>query len=310
MKIIFMGTPDFGARILKKIHEQHEIVLVVTQPDKLVGRKQTLTMSPVKEQALLLQLPVFQPVNIRQEEDPILSTPCDLIVTAAYGQFIGNRVLSHPLYRSINVHASLLPKYRGGAPIQRALMNGETQTGITIMYMEKKMDSGAILAQEVIPILPEDNADSLFHKLSLLGVQMILPVIRAIEHHTLVPIPQQEDQATFAYNLTKADECINFQTSATSLCNQMRGLCNQPGAYFTLDGVIYKVYGAQVASFPHQDQPGTIIEVTNHTFTIACGEASALTFTHIKPEGRSFMTVEAFLNGKGKNIIIKNRRIQ
>ncbi len=310
MKIIFMGTPEFGAHILKKIHEQHDVVLVVTQPDKKVGRKQVLTPSPVKQLAQVLGLPIFQPEKIVLDEAPILNTPCDLIVTAAYGQFIGSRVLNHPRLRSINVHGSLLPKYRGGAPIQRALMNGEKETGVTIMYMEKKMDSGAILAQEAIPILPEDNAKTLFHKLALLGSSMILSVLDALEAGTTTPLPQAEEEVTFAYNLTKEDEVIHFEEAATCLCNRMRGLCSEPGAYFTLDGIVYKVYGGITSSNPSHALPGTIIEVTKDTFTIACGEGSALTFSEIKPEGRPLMTVNAFLNGKGKNIIVKNRRIQ
>ncbi len=309
MRIIFMGTPAFGARILEELLKLHEIVLVVTQPDKKVGRAQTIEMSPVKEFALEHGLLLFQPVSILKEADPILKLPCDLIVTAAYGQFIGTKVLHHPRYRSINVHGSLLPKYRGGAPIQRALMAGETETGVTIMYMEKKMDSGDILAQEKIKIEREDNAQTLFNKLAELGAKMILPVIKGLEDGTITPIPQQEAEVTFANNLSKEDELLHFDREASCLCNQMRGLCVNPGSYFTLDGVVYKIYEAEVVILDHHEAPGTIIEVGKNHFTIACLGASAIKITSIKPEGRPLMSVGAFLNGKGKNIIIKNRRI-
>lgn len=304
-----MGTPAFGARILEELTKHHEIVLVVTQPDKKVGRAQAIEMSPVKEFALTHGLPLFQPVSILKEADPILNIPCDLIVTAAYGQFIGTKVLTHPRLRSINVHGSLLPKYRGGAPIQRALMAGETETGVTIMYMEKKMDSGDILAQEKIKIEREDNAQTLFNKLAELGAKMILPAIKGLEDGTITPIPQQEAEVTFANNLSKEDELLHFDREASYLCNQMRGLCVNPGSYFTLDGVVYKIYEAEVVILDHDVAPGTIIEVGKNHFTIACLGDSAIKISSIKPEGRPLMSVGAFLNGKGKNIIIKNRRI-
>lgn len=304
-----MGTPSFGATILESLLTKHEVVLVVTQPDKIVGRKKELQPSPVKEVALKYQLPIYQPYNIRLEDAPIYQYDFDIIVTAAFGQFVGSKLLNHPRYRAINVHGSLLPKYRGGAPIQRAIMNGETETGITIMYMEKKMDAGDILKQEKLVIADNDTSDILFDKLSKLGAKMILEVLDDIEHQRINPVKQDESQVSFAYNLTKDDEKIDFNNNARLIYNQIRGLCSNPGAYFTLDGLIYKVYQSTISDKKHSELAGTIIEVTKNSFTVACGENTALTFTEIKPEGKNIIKVSEYLNGKGKNIILKNRRV-
>lgn len=306
MKICFMGTPQFGATILEKLLTKHEVVLVVTQPDKKVGRKQIIEFSPVKKVALEKGLEVFQPINIRKEEDYILSFDFDIIVTAAYGQIVGTRLLEYPRYKAINVHGSLLPKYRGGAPIQRAIMNGDTETGITIMYMAKKMDAGDMIAQKAIPILPEDNQDTMFIKLANLGAEMILPVLDDIEKGIVNPIKQDESKVTYAYNLTKEDEKIDFNKDATTIFNQIRGLSSEPGAYFTIDNNIYKVYSSEVSSL--QGKPGTIVDVTKTSFTIACGKDS-ITFTEIKPQGKNLMKVRDYLNGKGRSIIVLNRRV-
>ena len=183
MNIVFMGTPEFGATILSELVKQHNVVLVVTQPDKIVGRKREIEFSAVKKKAIELNIPVFQPINIRKEYQYIIDNyDFDMIVTAAYGQIIGTKLLFHPKYKSINVHGSLLPKHRGGAPIQRSIINGDDETGITIMYMAKGMDSGDILAQESLKIELSDNSDSLFIKLAELGAKMINPTIANILH--------------------------------------------------------------------------------------------------------------------------------
>src|SRR5690606_27150774 len=177
MKIIFMGTPDFAVRILDEINKNFEVVLVVTQPDTYNYRKKKYEYSPVKFYALEHNLEIFQPESIKKEADYILGLDVDLIVTAAYGQFVPKKILDHPKYRAINVHGSILPKYRGGAPIQRAIINGDAETGITIMYMDRRMDAGDILRIEKIPILDEDTQDTMFEKLSILGSKMIVDVI-------------------------------------------------------------------------------------------------------------------------------------
>lgn len=307
MKIVFMGTPSFGAKVLESLLTKHEVVLVVTQPDKVVGRKKEIVFSPVKELALKHNLPVFQPLKISAEDEYIYQYDFDIIVTAAFGQFVGSKLLNYPKYKAINVHGSLLPKYRGGAPIQRAIINGDKETGITIMYMAKKMDAGDIIKQVSIPIEKKDTSDSLFAKLSELGAKMILEVLDNIEN--IIPIKQDESLVSYAYNLTKDDELIDFNKNANNIYNQIRGLCSNPGAYFTIDGIVYKVYQSIVSPLKHNTENGTIIEVTKNSFTIACGEATAITFIEIKPEGKNLMKVSEFLNGKGRNIIIKNRRV-
>ncbi len=309
MKILFMGTPEFGATILEKILEKHEVVLVVTQPDKMVGRKREIIFSPVKEVALKYNLNLIQPVKIKESEEEILKYDFDIIVTAAFGQFVGSRLLNHPKYKAINVHGSLLPMYRGGAPIQRSIINGESKTGITIMYMAKKMDAGDILMQKELVIDTEDTSDSLFKKMASLGASMINNCLEKIENGNITSIKQDENKATYAYNLTKEDELIDFTKTAKEVFNQIRGLSSNPGAYFTLDGIVYKMYSSIISNIVHNQEPGVIIEVTKSTFTVSCGNNSSITFDEIKPEGKNIMKVKEFLNGKGKNIIILNRRV-
>jgi len=192
-----MGTPEFGATILEELVKQHNVVLVVTQPDKMINRKKEIEFSAVKKKAIELNIPVFQPIKIRQEYQYIIDNyDFDLIVTAAYGQIVGTKLLNYPKYKAINVHGSLLPKYRGGAPIQRSIINGDKETGITIMYMAKEMDSGDILAQESIPILDSDNSDSMFKKLAILGANMINKTIELLINNQITPIPQNVDEVT------------------------------------------------------------------------------------------------------------------
>lgn len=309
LKIVFMGTPEFGATILNSLLTKHEVVLVVTQPDKMVGRKKEIVFSPVKKLALEKGIDILQPVKIKDCEEEIMKYDFDIIVTAAFGQFVSTRLINYPKHKAINVHGSLLPKYRGGAPIQRAIINGEKETGITIMYMAKKMDAGDMLSKGIVPIEDSDNSDSLFTKLANLGSKLILEVLDDIEKGNVNPIPQNEEEATYAYNLTKEDELIDFNLDARSIFNKIRGLSTNPGAYFVLEGEVYKVYSSRVSDLHSNELPGTIIDVTKKDFTIACANNSAITFDEIKPEGKNLMKVSDFLNGRGKNIIIKNRRV-
>lgn len=308
MKIIFMGTPEFAVPILEKIASRHEVVLVVTQPDTFVKRK--YMYSPVKEFALEKGFPLFQPENIKAEAEKILALPCDLIVTAAYGQFVPKVLLEHPRYKAINVHGSLLPKYRGGAPIQRAIINGEEKTGISIIYMTPKMDAGDILMQREIPILDEDTSDSLFKKLSILGSEMIMEVIDKLEAGTVKPVKQDEKAVSFAYNLTKEDEILDFKKPAREVFNRIRGLNSNPGAYFRLDGMIIKVYGSRVASYFTDTEPGRIVGISKDCFDISCGEKTVLQITEIQIPSKKRMSVKDFLNGIGRNMILLNKEIE
>ena len=271
MNIVFMGTPEFGATILSELVKQHNVVLVVTQPDKIVGRKREIEFSAVKKKAIELNIPVFQPINIRKEYQYIIDNyDFDMIVTAAYGQIIGTKLLFHPKYKSINVHGSLLPKHRGGAPIQRSIINGDDETGITIMYMAKGMDSGDILAQEIDTIVHSlskinrlelsDDKDSsaaylrkvlvglsedvrvLFIKLAELGAKMINPTIEKLVNNEITPIKQNEDEVTYSPNISHEEELLDFNNLTNiQIFNKIRGLSSNPGAYFKVDNFSIKV---------------------------------------------------------------------
>ena len=309
LKIVFMGTPGFGARILEELVKVHDVVLAVTQPDKLVGRKQVVEYSEVKKKAIELGIPVFQPVKIREEYEDILKYDFDLIVTAAFGQIVGMKLINYPKYKAINVHGSLLPKGRGGAPIQRSIMNGDTETGITIMYMAKGMDSGDIIAQEKLRIEDDDNTDTLFAKMAELGAKMINPVIESIVGGTSERIVQDDSLATYTYNLEKSDELIDFKRSARLVNCQIRALASEPGAYFTIDGIKYKVYASKVIDRIYDLDPGTICNVTKKTFEIVCGDKKTIEISEIKKEGKNLMKVQDFMNGAGRSIFVSGKRI-
>lgn len=310
MKIIFMGTPNFAVPILERISSKHEVLLVVTQPDQYHKRKRTYLSTPVKEWALANGLEVFQPEKIKQGVDKLLSYDVDLIVTAAYGQFIPKVILEHPKYRSINVHGSLLPKYRGGAPIQRAIMNGEEKTGISIIYMESKMDAGDILQMAEIPILDIDNQDTMFEKLSYLGRDLILDVIDDLEKGQVKPIKQNKDEVSFAYNLTKADELIDFNKTAREVFNQIRGLNSNPGAYFTIDGIDIKVYNSNVSSKITSVKPGVIVGINKDSFDISCQDHTVISITELQLPSKNKIRAIDFLNGSGRKLIEINKEIQ
>ena len=303
MKIIFMGTPQFAVPILEEIAKHHEVVLVVTQPDQYHFRRKEMVFSPVKEWAVANHYPVFQPEKIRIDYQPILDLEVDLIITAAYGQFVGETVLNHPRYKAINIHGSLLPKYRGGAPIQRALMNGEDKTGITIMYMAKKMDAGDILAKEELPILDSDNQDTLFTKLSELAVTMIPRVLSDLEKGLIVPMPQNESEVSYAPNLTKEDEKIDFSKPARQVFNQIRGLSSNPGGYFIIDNQLIKVYNSIVSNRRHQVDSGLIVAIDKQSFDISCGEHTCISILELQLPSKNRMSARDFINGQGRKML-------
>ncbi len=309
MKIIFMGTPNFAVPIASEILKKHEIVLVVTQPDQYNYKKKTVIFSPVKQWAVDNNLPVFQPEKIRDEKNVIFEYQADLIVTAAYGQIIPEDILNFPKYKAINVHGSLLPKYRGGAPIQRAIINGDDKTGITIMYMAKKMDAGDIIKIEELPILDSDNQDTIFEKLSQLGKNMILEVIDDLEKNKIKAIPQDENQVTYAYNLTKEDEKINFNNSARDVFNQIRGLNSNPGAYFTIDNTNIKVYNSIVKDSLCDKKPGTIVGISKNSFEISCKDGSIISILELQLPSKNKMLARDFINGQGRKLLSINKEI-
>lgn len=296
-KIVFMGTPEFAVPILEALIEEYQVIGVVTQPDKLVGRKQILTMSPVKECAIKHHIPVFQPIKIRVDYEEIKNLNPDLIITAAYGQLVGMELLDSPKYRSINVHGSLLPKYRGGSPIQTAIKNGEKETGITIQYMEKGMDTGDILAMKAIPIENTDTSETLFAKLSIVGRDLLLETIPNLIDGKIIPIKQNEEDATFAYNIKKEEETLNLNKTAIELYNQIRAFIPSPVANLTLDDELIKIYASRVSTKIHNQTPGTIIEVAKDYFTIACGNNTALDILKLQPAGKKIMNARDYING-------------
>ena len=297
LKIVFMGTPNFSVPILEALIEKYEVIGVVTQPDKLVGRKKILTPTPVKECALKHNIPVFQPTKIRKEYQEIKALNPDIIITAAYGQIVGMDLLNSPKYRSINVHGSLLPKYRGGAPIQRSIMNGDEYTGITIMYMEKGMDSGDILSQRKLKILDTDNNETVFEKMSYLGRDLLLETLPLLIEGKITPIKQDESLVTYAYNIEPSEEELDFNKNAKDVFNHIRALSPAPGAYFMLKDEKIKIYSSVVSGETHNVTPGSIINVSKKGFMIACGDNTCLEVLEIQQTGKNKISAKDFANG-------------
>lgn len=300
-KIIFMGTPPFSVPILTMLHEEgYDIVGVVTQPDRPVGRKRVMTPTPVKEEALRLGLPVYQPDRLSKSEEleQLINLQPDLIVTAAYGQIVPNELLDVPRLRSINVHASLLPKYRGGAPIHQAIIDGEKETGVTIMYMEEKLDAGNMIAKRAIPITDEDDTGTMFDKLSLVGRDLLKETMPAIIAGTNDSIPQDESLVTFASNITREQERIDWNKSARQIFNHVRGLHPWPVAYTTFDGENVKIYRTSIVDETSKGTPGMMMKMSKNELYVQTGEG-ILSILELQPAGKKKVDVVSFINGNG-----------
>ena len=307
MKIVFMGTPDFAVNVLQGlIDNNYDVVGVVSQPDKEVGRKRILTPTPVKEVALKYNIPVFQPVKIRKEFDDILALEPDMIVTCAYGQIIPKEILDYPRLGCINVHGSLLPKLRGGAPIHHAIMDGLDETGITIMYMDVSMDSGDIISQRSIPITDSDNVGILWHKLSLLGRDLLLDTLPSIIDGTNDRIKQDEDKVTFGYNITKEEEKINFNDTCDNVHNKIRGLSSNPGSFTIINGKRMKVYLSERTNILSKNEPGVIEDITKDGIFVNTNDY-LIKLKDIKLEGKKRCLVHEFINGIRKEDYIGER---
>ncbi|MEX3744533.1 methionyl-tRNA formyltransferase [Lysinibacillus xylanilyticus] len=305
--IIFMGTPDFSAPILRMLHhEGYDIKAVVTQPDRPVGRKRVLTPPPVKAAALELGLHVIQPEKLRGSEElqQIIDLQPDLIVTAAFGQILPKELLDAPPLGCINVHASLLPKYRGGAPIHQAIMDGEKETGVTIMYMEQKLDAGDIISQKAIPIEKDDYTGLLFDKLSAVGSELLKDTLPSIINGTNSRIVQDEAQVTFASNISREQERIDWANDATTLYNQVRGLHPWPVAYTTFEDGNFKIWWAKVGNAKHDTIPGTVVVISKDHFEVAAGNGTTLALYDVQPAGKKRMTAEEYLRGTGSKLQI------
>lgn len=301
-KIVFMGTPDFSVPVLTMLHEEgHEILAVVTQPDRPVGRKRVLTPPPVKEEAIRLGLPVLQPEKLRASEElgELIRMNPDLIVTAAYGQILPKDLLDVPRLGCINVHASLLPKYRGGAPIHQAVIDGEPETGVTIMYMVEKLDAGDIISQITVPITDEDNTGILFEKLSIAGTELLKETLPSIKDGLNDRIPQDEKLVSFAGNITREQEKIDWTKSGTAIFNQIRGLYPWPGAYSVFQGENVKIWTAVKADLHTDAEPGTIIKIMKDRLIIKTGDETSIAITELQPAGKKRLSAEEFLNGVG-----------
>ena len=313
MNIVFMGTPTFSVRILEAVHEKYGVTLVVTQPDKEVGRKRVLTPSPVKEKAVELGIEVFQPKSIRKDYQPILDVNPDIIITAAYGQIIPNEVLDYPRLGAINVHGSMLPLLRGGAPIQRAIMRLHNITGITIMYMAEKMDSGDIISQRSIPILPTDTSGILFEKLSLLGRDLLMETLPKIFKGMNERRAQEEHLVTYAYNLKREEEKIDWNKSMEEIDAHMRAFTPTPKLYTTIDGIQLKVHELKMHRCDgfqkhhiHQEN-GTIVKIFEDAIGVKCSDGVIL-LTVVQLPGKKAQDVKTFMNGTGRKYIMVDKQ--
>lgn len=295
MKIIFMGTPDFAVPSLEALNEKYEVVLVVSQPAKPEGRKGILKNPPVALKALELGIQLFQPEHIKNEYEYFKNIQADMIVTAAYGQFIPTKILN--LYKKcINVHSSLLPHHRGGAPIQRAIINGDKKTGVTIMEMVKKMDAGRMYASSEIPILDSDNNSSLFEKLAIIGKNLLMENIEDIYNGKNEGIMQNEEEATISPNIAPEEEKINFNIDARKVFNLIRGLSDEPGAYCEYNGQRIKIYKASIEKNDSDASPGTIINIKK-SLVVKC-KTDAISILELQIPGKKRMNVKDFLNGQ------------
>lgn len=295
MKIIFMGTPNFAVPSLEALNEKYEVVLVVSQPAKPEGRKGILKNPPVALKALELGIQLFQPEHIKNEYEYFKNIKADMIVTAAYGQFIPTKILN--LYKKcINIHGSLLPHHRGGAPIQRAIINGDKKTGVTIMEMVKKMDAGRMYASSEIPILDSDNNSSLFEKLAIIGKNLLMENIEDIYNGKNEGIMQNEEEATISPNIAPEEEKINFNIDARKVFNLIRGLSDEPGAYCEYNGQRIKIYKASIEKNDSDASPGTIINIKK-SLIVKC-KTDAISILELQIPGKKRMNVKDFLNGQ------------
>lgn len=298
-----MGTPSFAIPVLKSLTENYNVTMVVSQPNKEKDRKGNFLDTPTKIFAKEHNIEVYQPVKIKKEYQPIIDKKPDIIITCAYGQIIPEEILNYPKFGCINVHGSILPKLRGGAPIHHAIINGDKYTGITIMYMDKTMDSGDIISQEKLPISENDTLDEIYEKMSHLGAELLIKTLPSIIEGTNQRIKQNEEEVTFGYNITKEEEKINFNNSCTNIHNQIRGLSSIPGAYCFLDESRMKIYKSIKTTTKSQAKPGTIIDLTKEGIYVSTKDYLII-LTEIKLEGKKRCTVKEYINGIKKESYI------
>ena len=298
LKIVFMGTPDFAVPILEALIEKYGVRAIVTQPDKEVGREKILKPTPIKEVGIKNTILVLQPTKIREDYAEIIALEPDIIITCAYGQIIPKELLDAPRLGCINVHASLLPKLRGGAPIHRAILNGFSKTGITIMYMNEAMDKGDIISQRSIPIEDEDTAETLHDKLSILGRDLLMDTLPSIIAGTNERTKQEEFEATYGFNISREDEKIDFGKTTRQVYNQIRGLNSWPGAYTTYDGKILKIWSSRMGyDFDPMKTNGEIVSIYDDGFGVKTSNGEIIV-TSVQLEGKKKMLAKDFINGE------------
>ncbi|MCM2976380.1 methionyl-tRNA formyltransferase [Priestia aryabhattai] len=298
MKVVFMGTPDFSVPVLQTLlKDGYEVVAVVTQPDRPKGRKRVLTPPPVKVEALKHQIPVLQPEKIRLEEEyqQVLAYEPELIVTAAFGQILPTPILEAPKYGCINVHASLLPELRGGAPIHYSILQGKPKTGVTIMYMVEKLDAGDILTQVEVPIEERDHVGTLHDKLSAAGAKLLSETIPSLVKGEITPVKQNDGEATFASNIKREQEKIDWARTGEEIYNHIRGLHPWPVAYTTADGQVMKIWWGEKVSA--SGKPGTVLSLEEDGFVVATGNETAIKVTELQPAGKKRMDAAQYLRG-------------
>ena len=299
MRLIFMGTPDFAVTCLDAvIAAGHDVACVITQPDRPKGRGNKLVAPPVKVRAEALQIAVHQPESVKDEAFLTLlqSYEPEAVVVVAYGRILPQAVLTLPRYGCLNVHGSLLPRYRGAAPIQWTVLNGEAEAGVSIQQMDAGMDTGAILAKSALAVTDEDTTGTLFTKLAQLGAELLVQTLADVQAGRVTPEPQQEAQATYAPMLTKADELLDWQRPARALHNQVRGLNPAPGAYTWCQNQRLKIWRTQVEANEDHAACGEIVAIDADSFVVQTGDG-ALRIYEVQPAGKKAMTAEAFLHG-------------
>lgn len=300
MKIIFMGTPDFSVPTLEALlASEHEVAAVVTQPDKPKGRGKEIHMSPVKECALKHNIPVYQPIRARDEAfiEEMRALHPDAMVVIAFGQILPKSLLKLPKYGCINIHASLLPKYRGAAPIQWAVINGDAETGITTMLMDVEMDTGDMLEKTVVRLNPDETGGSLFDRLSLLGGDLILSTLNKLEKGEITPQPQEHEKATYVKKISKSMGDIDWTMDAVSIERLVRGLNPWPSAFTRLNGKMLKIWEARVLEDPKKQAPcGSVISADADGLKVQTGKG-ILCITSLQIEGKKRMDTAAFLRG-------------
>ncbi|WP_105955978.1 methionyl-tRNA formyltransferase [Apilactobacillus quenuiae] len=313
-KIVFMGTPSFAVPILKDLlnSESYDVIAVVTQPDRPFGRKRVLKASPVKLFAKEANIDVFQPEKISGSEEMqnIINLHPDFIITAAFGQFLPTKLLNAAKIAAVNVHGSLLPKYRGGAPVQYSIMNGDDKTGVSIMYMVKKMDAGDILSQASIKIGEQDDTASMFDKLSVLGSKLLLETLPKIADGTVKPVAQDESKVVFSPNIKRSEEKLDFTKTAFLVDRKVRALRPDPSAFTFLKGKRTKIWKTKIINDEKTDlEPGKVVAKTKKSLKIACGGGTIIEILELQPAGKPKQNIKAYLNGAGQSIKEKEQVI-